>query len=96
LKAFFEEFMLRRVDVARFKGVLRLGADWVRPDVVERVDAGEGAKVRAIALTSVAYRRDSRLEVIRERGVDADADADETALWDDIRDRLIACRKRPR
>ena len=51
---------------------------------------------RAIKLTSVAYRRDSRFEIIRERGVDAATDADENAFWDDVRDRLEACRKKPR
>lgn len=98
LKAFFEEFVLRRVDVARFKGVLRLGADWVRPDIVESIHRSEGTKVRTRTITfaSVAYRRDSRFELIRERGVDAAADAEEAAFWDDIRDRLVECRKIPR
>ena len=89
---------MRRVDVARFKGVLLLGADWVRPDIVESIHRSEGTKVRTRTITfaSVAYRRDSRFELIRERGVDADADAEEAAFWDDIRDRLVECRKIPR
>jgi len=95
LRTFFDEFVLRRRDVARFKGVLRLGADWVRPDVV-RSETSDGEIERAIKFTSVAYRRDSRFEIIRERGVDATTDADEDAFWNDVRDRLEACRKKPR
>lgn len=95
LKKFFDVFVLQRHDVARFKGVLRLGADWVRPDVVLS-ETSDGAIERAIKFTSVAYRRDSRFEIIRERGVDAATDADENAFWDDVRDRLEACRKKPR
>ena len=95
LKKFFDVFVLQRRDVARFKGVLRLGADWVRPDVVLS-ETSDSAIERAIKFTSVAYRRDSRFEIIRERGVDAATDADENAFWDDVRDRLEACRKKPR
>lgn len=42
---FFEEFVLRRVDVARFKGVLCFGVDWVCLDIVESIYRSEGMKV---------------------------------------------------
>lgn len=92
LKEFFDAFVLSRVDVARFKGIMRLGADWVRPDIVH----GDDGTSRSIAFTSMAYRRDSRFELIRTRGVDAETDANEDAFWNLIRDKLLACRKPPR
>ena len=92
LKEFFDAFVLRRVDVARFKGIMRVGADWVRPDIVH----GDDGASHSIAFTSVAYRRDSRFELIRTRGIDADTDADEDAFWNLIREKLLACRKPPR
>lgn len=100
LKAFFDEFLLSRADVIRFKGIFRLGADWVRPDIVESNSGGDGdsssPSSRVIKFTSVAYRRDSRFELIRQRGVVADADEDEPAFWRDIANRLVAARKAPR
>ena len=100
LKAFFDEFLLSRADVIRFKGIFRLGADWVRPDIVESNSSGDGdsssPSSRVIKFTSVAYRRDSRFELIRQRGVVADADEDEPAFWRDIANRLVAARKAPR
>jgi len=100
LKAFFDEFLLLRADVIRFKGIFRLGADWVRPDIVESNSGGDGdsssPSSRVIKFTSVAYRRDSRFELIRQRGVVADADEDEPAFWRDIANRLVAARKTPR
>jgi hypothetical protein len=47
--------------VKRFKGVMRVGAEWVMPIV--QVEAGRANGVR-IKLEPIAYRRDSRLEVI--------------------------------
>lgn len=100
LKAFFDEFLLARADVIRFKGIFRLGADWVRPDIVESNPGGDGNSSspasRVIKFTSVAYRRDSRFELIRQRGVDVDADEDESAFWRDVANRLVAARKPPR
>jgi len=100
LKAFFDEFLLARADVIRFKGIFRLGADWVRPDIVESNPGGDGNSFspasRVIKFTSVAYRRDSRFELIRQRGVDVDADEDESAFWRDVANRLVAARKPPR
>jgi len=100
LKAFFDEFLLARADVIRFKGIFRLGADWVRPDIVESNPGSDGNSSspasRVIKFTSVAYRRDSRFELIRQRGVDVDADEDESAFWRDVANRLVAARKPPR
>jgi len=100
LKAFFDEFLLARADVIRFKGIFRLGADWVRPDIVESNPGDDGnassPASRVIKFTSVAYRRDSRFELIRQRGVDVDADEDESAFWRDVANRLVAARKPPR
>jgi len=100
LKAFFDEFLLARADVIRFKGIFRLGADWVRPDIVESNPGGDvnssSPASRVIKFTSVAYRRDSRFELIRQRGVDVDADEDESAFWRDVANRLVAARKPPR
>jgi G3E family GTPase len=101
LKAFFDEFLLSRADIIRFKGIFRLGADWVRPDIVESNPRGgdgdsSSPSSRVIKFTSVAYRRDSRFELIRQRGVVADADEDEPAFWRDIANRLVAARKPPR
>jgi len=100
LKAFFDEFLLARADVIRFKGIFRLGADWVRPDIVESNPGRDGNSSspasRVIKFTSVAYRRDSRFELIRQRGVDVDADEDESAFWRDVANRLVAARKPPR
>ena len=92
LRAFFDDFILRREDIIRFKGVLRLGADWARPEIVK----SDGGEERNISFTESSYRRDSRFELIRRRGVDASADASETEFFNDIRDRLLACRKPPR
>lgn len=91
LRKFFDEFLLQRADVVRFKGVLRLGAEWARPDV-DKTDPARGKK---IAFTESSYRRDSRIEVIRRRSPDVSR-ADDDDFWNEIRGRLVACRKPPR
>ena len=48
--------------VKRFKGVVRVGAEWVMPVVVNDPDGGGGGGV--VKLEPIAYRRDSRLEII--------------------------------
>jgi len=99
LKEFFDAFVLGRADVERFRGTLRLGCDWVRPDVARGDDGKsdmDSSMTRSIAFTTVAYRRDSRFELIRKRGVDAATDDDEDAFWNLLRDKLMACRKPPR
>ena len=66
------EFLLDSCDVERLKGVFRIGAEWI---LVNR-------SVREMEATFVAYRRDSRLEVV----------AGETAIdWDELEAGLLAC-----
>jgi G3E family GTPase len=67
------EFLLDAFDVERLKGVFRIGAEWV---LVNRT-------AREVQTSFVAYRRDSRLEVI----VDAAAAVD----WDRLESGLLAC-----
>ena len=51
--------------VKRVKGVVRVGAEWVMPQVVNDPDGGgAGGGGGMVKLEPIAYRRDSRLEII--------------------------------
>ena len=51
--------------VKRFKGVLRVGTEWVMPRVVNDPNkGGAGGGGGVVKLDPIAYRRDSRLEII--------------------------------
>ena len=56
--------------VVRCKGVVRVGKEWVAPAFCGQ---------QRVALEPVAYRRDSRVEVIVKRNAGIDADADDAA-----------------
>ena len=56
--------------VVRCKGVVRVGKEWVAPAFCGQ---------HRVALEPVAYRRDSRVEVIVKRNAGIDADADDAA-----------------
>lgn len=62
LTALFES-LAAEPRVKRFKGVMRVGAEWVMP-VVDSGGGGSGVVERRVKLEPIAYRRDSRLEII--------------------------------